>query len=176
MPRLRERCPDLQLVVIGGEAELALRRGGRGETQRLREAVARHGLGDAVHLLGVVPTAVLVAALQRAQAFVFPVLDIPGDVEGFGAVALEAAASGCPTVAFAVGGVPDAVRDGVSGRLIAAGDYAGMVDALAELVALPTQARAQWGAEAKRFAAGFTWAQFGEQMRAQVRRLAQAAA
>lgn len=173
-PRLRQRLPDLQLVVIGGEAEQALR-GGGGEMQRLREAASRQGLQDAIHVLGVVPTEVLVAALQRAQAFVFPVLDIPGDVEGFGAVALEAAASGCPTVAFAVGGVPDAVRDGVSGRLIEAGDYRGMVDAIEALIELPAEERSRWAARAKGFAAGFSWTRFGEQIRAQVRRLASGA-
>ena len=37
------------------------------------------------------------------------------DVEGFGIVALEAAAAAKPVVATSVGGVPDAVEDGKSG-------------------------------------------------------------
>ena len=43
-------------------------------------------------------------AYFAADVMVFPVLDLPGDVEGFGMVAVEAAAHGLPTVAFAVGG------------------------------------------------------------------------
>jgi glycosyltransferase involved in cell wall biosynthesis len=39
-------------------------------------------------------------------------------VEGFGLVYLEASAHGLPVVAHAVGGVPEAVVDGVTGLLV----------------------------------------------------------
>ena len=48
------------------------------------------------------------------------------DVEGFGIVALEAAAAGKPIVATRVGGIPDAVEDGKSGVLVDPGDYLGL--------------------------------------------------
>jgi glycosyltransferase involved in cell wall biosynthesis len=47
--------------------------------------------------------------------------------------ALEAAASGCCVVAAAHGGLPEIVRDGVTGRLVAPGDPTALTAALAAL-------------------------------------------
>ncbi|MGH2417119.1 MAG: glycosyltransferase [Candidatus Limnocylindria bacterium] len=49
---------------------------------------------------------------------------VPSLAEPFGLVAVEAIASGRWVVAAAVGGLPDIVRDGVNGTLVADGDYA----------------------------------------------------
>lgn len=49
------------------------------------------------------------------DVFVMSPLDLPNDVEGFGIVYLEANAYGIPVVAAKTGGVPDAVKEGVSG-------------------------------------------------------------
>jgi len=48
------------------------------------------------------------------DVFVLPPLELPNDVEGFGIVYLEANACGIPVVASKTGGVPDAVKEGVS--------------------------------------------------------------
>jgi phosphatidylinositol alpha-1,6-mannosyltransferase len=94
---------------------------------------------------------------------VFPVKDIPGDVEGFGMVALEAAAHGLPTVAFGAGGVPDAVADGVSGSLVPAGDYPQMAACIDRYLA------GDWGsvspASCVAFAEDFAWPGYGERLR-----------
>lgn len=50
----------------------------------------------------------------------------PSHREGFGNVAIEAAAAGVPTLAYRVRGVVDSVNDGVSGKLFESGDSAGM--------------------------------------------------
>ena len=49
------------------------------------------------------------------DVFVLPPLELKDDVEGFGMVYLEANAYGIPVVAARTGGVPDAVKEGVSG-------------------------------------------------------------
>jgi glycosyltransferase involved in cell wall biosynthesis len=72
--------------------------------------------------------------------------------------ALEAAAAGCCVVAAAHGGLPEIVRDGVTGRLVAPGDPAALAAALAALRDDPAQ-REQLGAAAaadvgERFAPG----------------------
>jgi glycosyltransferase involved in cell wall biosynthesis len=55
--------------------------------------------------------------------------------EGLGLALLEAASAGVPVVAFAAGGVPDAVVDGVTGLLVPVGDTAAWRAALARLLA-----------------------------------------
>ena len=75
------------------------------------------------------------AAYAEADALVFPVLELPGDVEGFGMVALEAAAHGLPTFGFRSGGVPDAVQEGRTGELVSASDYGGLAERLANHLA-----------------------------------------
>lgn len=49
------------------------------------------------------------------DVFVLPPLELPNDVEGFGIVYLEANSYGIPVVASRAGGVPDAVKEGISG-------------------------------------------------------------
>jgi glycosyltransferase involved in cell wall biosynthesis len=61
--------------------------------------------------------------------------------------ALEAAAAGCCLVAAAHGGLPEIVRDGETGRLVAPGDPGALAAVLAELAADPPQ-RERLGAAA----------------------------
>jgi phosphatidylinositol alpha-1,6-mannosyltransferase len=114
-------------------------------------------------MLGAVSEEDLRGAYDASTVHVFPVRDIPGDVEGFGMVAIESAAQGLPTVAFDCGGVPDAVADGISGRLVKAGDYAAFA---AAVIDVSRAGRETFDVPCRRFAAGFEWTSFGEKMRA----------
>ncbi|KEO50863.1 glycosyltransferase family 4 protein [Thioclava pacifica] len=67
-------------------------------------------------------------------------------------VLIEAAAAGLPVVASALGGIPDLVEEGVTGRLVAAEDDAGFVAALSALIDDPAL-RARMGAAARAQAA-----------------------
>ncbi len=130
LPGIARSHPDVAFVIIGGEPTDALAGNRGGAMARIENAAKRHGVERNVVVLGKCPDDVVAAAYQASQVHAFPVIEIPGDVEGFGIVALEAAASGIPTVAFRVGGVPDAIGEGISGALLAAGDYAGMSAAI----------------------------------------------
>ena len=57
-----------------------------------------------------------------------------GDVEGFGIVFLEAAASGKPAVGGRSGGVPEAVADGVTGLLVGGTDAEELATTIARLM------------------------------------------
>jgi phosphatidyl-myo-inositol dimannoside synthase len=164
LPAIVASWPETILAIIGDEPSQALHASARGERQRIIEAAASVGLTGNVVLLGGCDEASLMSAYAEADVLVFPVRDLPNDVEGFGMVALEAAAHGLPTVAFAVGGVPDAVSDGVSGRLVRSGDYARFADGVSEMLAL---GRGHEVAEAcARFARGKDWRRFAEQLAA----------
>jgi phosphatidylinositol alpha-1,6-mannosyltransferase len=71
----------------------------------------------------------LVGIYSCADVFVLPSVQ-----EGQGIVLLEAQASGVPVVAFGVGGVNEAVRNGETGLLIERGDTNALADALQKLL------------------------------------------
>ncbi|WP_394847278.1 glycosyltransferase [Pendulispora brunnea] len=101
--------------------------------ERLAELLAYAaslGIGGRVVAAGFVPESELPALYRLADVFILvPDGDEQTDVEGFGVALLEAAASGIPAVATWVGGVPEAVEDGVSGVLVPKGDHAALAQA-----------------------------------------------
>ena len=162
LPDIVRRDATTLLVVIGDEARDALHAGGGGERERILAAAVSAGIADHVRFLGRCDEADLMAAYEAADCHVFPVLEMPGDVEGFGMVALEASAHGLPTVAFAVGGVPDAVCDRATGRLVSPGDYVAFAEAVDEVC---RRGKADFDAPCRQFAQGLSWPVFGERLR-----------
>jgi len=75
--------------------------------------------------------------LQAADLGVFT-----SDLESFCLSILEAMCFGCPSVATAVGGVPEVVESGVSGLLVPAGDAGAVAGAIEALIADPARRRA----------------------------------
>ena len=161
LPAIRSELPEVRLLVIGSEATNALKDEG-GVRAGIDVAISEAGMGSNVILLGSVGDDSLSDAYFASDAMVFPVLDLPSDVEGFGMVAVEAAAHGLPTVAFAVGGVPDAVANGESGWLIPSGQYAGMTQKI--LIFLKSGDKYVWAEGCRRHAEGFTWEIFGRKL------------
>lgn len=172
LPTIVARHPDARLVVIGDDAPDALQRHGTGDpSTRLREAVQAARLDHHVVRLGACDEATLQQAYAAASVHVFPVRHVPGDVEGFGMVAIEAAAQGLPTVAFDVGGVGDAIADGRSGYLVAPDDHACFAERVLQVIA---QGRSAMADSARSFAEGFSWDAFGRRLRRLLEPLAQA--
>jgi glycosyltransferase involved in cell wall biosynthesis len=85
------------------------------------------------------------------------VVVVPSRREGYGMAAREAMAHGRPVVATAVGGLVDAVEDGVTGLLVPPGDAAALRAALVRLLDDP-RLRRDLGAGARREAARFSHA------------------
>src|SRR4249919_475279 len=96
MPALVAARPDLQLIVVGSDANDAVAAARGSERARILAGAERAGVAQHVQLRGVVDDITLDALYRSADLHVFPVRDLPGDVEGFGMVALEAAARGVP--------------------------------------------------------------------------------
>ena len=72
----------------------------------------------------------------------------PAAMEGLGVSLLQAAAAGVPVIASRAGGLPEAVREGVTGLLVEPGDVTAWVQALSVLVADPDRRR-QLGANGR---------------------------
>ncbi|HEY8794543.1 MAG TPA: glycosyltransferase family 4 protein [Gemmatimonadaceae bacterium] len=58
----------------------------------------------------------------------------PSRSEGLGTVVIDAMALGVPPIAFAVGGLPELIQDGVSGRLVRANDTSAFARAAGDLI------------------------------------------
>lgn len=71
-----------------------------------------------VRFFGNIPDEELSDLYERADIFAMTSLNLEHSVEGFGLVYLEAAAHGLPVVGHDVGGVSEAVVDGVTGLLV----------------------------------------------------------
>lgn len=97
-------------------------------------------------VVGPVPPRELGGYYDRAA-----VVAVPSRREGYGLVAREAMAHGRPVVASAVGGLLEAIEDGVTGVLVPALDIAALRRALEELLADPEQ-RTRLGAAARHYA------------------------
>jgi glycosyltransferase involved in cell wall biosynthesis len=104
---------------------------GQGQLEAESRALhAQLGLGDRVLLLGRRDDAVRV--LAACDLFT-----LASDNEGLPVAVMEALALGLPVVATAVGGVPEAVTDGVEGVLVPPKQPEALADALAALAADP---------------------------------------
>jgi glycosyltransferase involved in cell wall biosynthesis len=102
---------------------------GDGEVEELRELVKTSGLEDRVAVRGWIDGGRKAETFQEAN-----VLLLPSYNEGLPVSVLEAMAYGMPVVASAVGGIPEAVEDQVSGYLVEPGrpeQLAGRIDELA---------------------------------------------
>jgi len=161
LPTIIGAVPNARLVVIGDEPRNALQNT-PGEWSKVEQALNETNLSHTIDFLGPQDDETLSMAYMAADVMIFPVQDIPGDIEGFGMVAIEAAAHNLPTVAFAVGGVPDAVNDGISGHLIPNADNESFSHATIKFLTTnaspPTATR--------KFAESFCWSAFGQRLRA----------
>lgn len=163
LPRIVAAQPDVMLLVIGDAPKQALHADAQ-TPESIQSAADAAGVGDHIRFLGKVSDAELEAAWASVDVHVFPIRHIPGDPEGFGMVAVEAAAHGVPTVTFATGGVTDAVADGVSGCLVAPDDYPAFADATLKVLAEGEKLQTSCLAFSRRF----VWPKFGEQVAKQL--------
>lgn len=158
LPAVVKSRPDVVLVIVGDTPKQALY--AQAQTpESILEAAHAFGLAPNVRWIGRLFGQDLADAYFAADLHVFPVRAIPGDPEGFGMVAVEAAAHGLPTVAYATGGVVDAVAEGVSGRLIEPGDAVGFAQAVLAMLASPLTPEA-----CRTFAQRFEWSEFGRRI------------
>jgi phosphatidyl-myo-inositol dimannoside synthase len=157
LPRIAQHRPDVLLLVVGDAPNNSLHAQVQ-TVESIRLAAKQAGVAENLDFLGVITDRdQLTAIYETADIHVFPVRDIPNDPEGFGMVAIEAAACGLPTVAYACGGVVDAVAEGQSGYLQAPGDVEGFAAAVLRILDRPLP---EDGIRA--FAERFNWENFGD--------------
>lgn len=160
LPAIVKQAPDTLLVVIGDAPSDSLHADVQ-TPQSIQAAAEALNIGQHLRFLGVITDkAQLACAYEAATLHVFPVRSLPSDPEGFGMVAIEAAAHGLPTVAFATGGIVDAVADARSGKLVASEDYSGFANAVRQTLAQRDAMRGSCMV----FSQNFAWPAFGERL------------
>jgi glycosyltransferase involved in cell wall biosynthesis len=149
-PEVRAR---LEYWVVGGQNK------GRYESQLRWAAAALPDL--AVRFFGNLPDEELAGIYERADIFAMTSLNLERSVEGFGLVYLEAAAHGLPVVAHDVGGVSEAVIDGVTGLLVPPERPAQLAAAFEKLIHDPER-RERMGEAGRQWAMRNCWKESAE--------------
>jgi len=134
-----QRLTDFHLDIYGDGSERAA----------LEALAASLGLQHQVTFHGFVTD--ISGALARANVFLSSSLS-----EGIALSLLEAMASGIPVVATAVGGTPEVVVDGVTGRLVPHGRPEEFADALVDVLHDPGRAARLGEASRQRIVAEFS--------------------
>jgi len=133
VPAIRRAAPDVRVVIVGDDPYGAA-----------REYIDQvRACADVEHY----PWSENAPGLMRH----LDVLVLPAYREPFGTVLAEAMAVGTPVVATAVDGLPEVVRDGVSGRLVAPGDPEQLAAAVLDVL----HRRAEMGSAARQEAVRF---------------------
>jgi glycosyltransferase involved in cell wall biosynthesis len=132
----------VRLVIVGSEENKAY----AGE---LKEQAKRTRLNGRVVFVKEVPQVELAAYLSKAHVFVLPSIS-----EGLGRVVGEAMAVGVPVIGSRIGGIPEMVKDGVTGFLVPPGDEPALAGRLRWVFEHTEEAR-KMGIRARTFAKQF---------------------
>jgi phosphatidylinositol alpha-1,6-mannosyltransferase len=138
--------PESRLDIVGDGPEM----------KNLRAQADTLRLGGAVTFYGPLYGPELWKRYAEASVFAMPSRQSNEDVEGYGTVFLEAGIFGVPSVGTRTGGIPEAVIDGVTGKLVNSEDVRGLRDAIQGLLDDPDESR-RLGRNAKARAAQHTW-------------------
>jgi glycosyltransferase involved in cell wall biosynthesis len=158
LAEIRRRRPGTHLLIIGTVAfsTKATRYDNPAFLAGLQRLVGELGLGEHVHFLG--QRSDVPGLLGALDLTVLPSWDEP-----FGTVAAESMAMGTPPMVSSVGGVPEYVEDGVSGRVLPPREPSAWAAAAVELLA-DRERLAAMGARARTVAARFTDDAYGAEM------------
>lgn len=120
--------PALSLVIVGGGPQRA----------ELEALAATLGVTAQVRFVGAVPHDDVPGWLNRFDVYVAA---SRLDSESFGVAVLEASACALPVVVSDVGGLPEVVLDGYTGRVVPRDDATALAQALQQLLGAPEERR-----------------------------------
>jgi glycosyltransferase involved in cell wall biosynthesis len=144
--RLISELPAARLDIVGDGPEM----------KGLQRLVEELHLGDSVIFFGTLIGPELWKRYAEASVLVLPSRESNDDAEGFGTVFLEAGAFGVPSIGTRTGGIPEAVVNGSTGRLVADDDVEGLKAAIKDLLENPSE-RLRLGKNARTRVSGFSW-------------------
>jgi len=140
MPRMLAQRQDFCYLIVGEGPQREL----------IETRITSLHLENHVALLGRVDDDTLRAAYHLTDLFIMPNIPVQNDIEGFGLVALEAAAAGRYVVASRLDGIPEAIVPGQNGILLDPLDSEAFANTILELLGDEGKA-AQLGRQAREF-------------------------
>jgi glycosyltransferase involved in cell wall biosynthesis len=140
MPRIMAQRRDICYLIAGEGPQRDL----------IETRIASLHLEDHVVLRGRVDDDTLRAAYHVADLFIMPNIPVQNDIEGFGLVALEAAAAGRYVVASRLDGIPEAIIPGENGTLLDPLDSEAFASTILDLLA-DDEKRIALGEKAREF-------------------------
>ncbi|WP_457097808.1 glycosyltransferase [Lysobacter sp. P5_B9] len=130
LAELRDRGTEFRCTVIGEGPE-------RTRLENMRSAL---GLDALVEFPGAMPQGEVTRHMTDSSLMVLPCVVAPnGQSDGIPNVLMESMATGLPVISTRISGIPELVEDGVSGRLVAAGDVGALANAVQALLDAPLQ-------------------------------------
>ena len=137
------RLPENTYLLLAGEGP---------RRHAIEAAVNGAGLGNRVRILGSIQDVRPVIVASNATVLASTA------VETFSLAMLESMALEVPVIASRIGGLPEAISDGSSGRLFPIGDVDQLTSAMRDMVSRPEQARAMGRTAARYVSSRFTHA------------------
>jgi glycosyltransferase involved in cell wall biosynthesis len=143
----------LEYWVVGAQS--------KGNYEQLLRSTAAEQPELTVRFFGNLPDGELAGIYDGADIFAMTSVNLDRSIEGFGLVYLEAAAHGLPVVAHDVGGVGEAVVDGVTGLLVPPNRPAQLAAAFEKLIH-DSELRKKLGAAGREWAMRNCWKESAE--------------
>lgn len=157
---------DLVRALSQIDAQWSATLAGDGDIDQIAKLSVELGVSDRINLTGWIRGAQKTELLREAQVYVLPSYN-----EGLPMSLLEAMGYGLPVITTPVGGIPEAVTEGVDGYLVKAGDVDAIREKLAYLIANPEVARAMGEEARKKVESRFSVEKILPQIEAVYRRL-----
>ena len=156
-PRKNELPFFWQYVPASLQTQIELATGMANDELALKESLQYPAIKDKVYEVGKLPFSEVLQLLAAADVFIMPNIQVAGDMEGFGLVALEAALCGTPILAANIEGIQDAVQDGQNGYLLPSKNEEAWVHRIQSLLA-DRVALQQFGQQARQFTlSNYSW-------------------
>ena len=124
---LKQEFPLMEYMIVGTGPEEKL----------IKKIVQERGLEDTVHRVGDLSDPSRDMLYRACDVLVVPNVPVPGDMEGFGIVCIEAASWGLPVAAAKIEGIADAVFPGVTGAFFDPGDVSSAAAAIRQILSHP---------------------------------------
>ncbi len=104
------------------------------ERDTIDRSIKHLNLSEQVRLLGRTDDELLKDLYNGSDLFVMPNITVPGDMEGFGRVLIEASLCKLPVVASGIEGIKDAIVDNQNGFLVGEKDTKAFIDHINDLL------------------------------------------